>query len=58
MENFKVYTIDGDGKKNVISYAATRHAAKKYIVGRWGHWPSFVGITTVNPSIGKGFVSW
>lgn len=47
---YYVVTANAFGSYSVLHQGA-RAACRRYIVGRWGHWPPFVHITT-NP------VSW
>lgn len=42
---FRVVSRDWGDKYSVL-FEGTRSQCRRYILGRWGHWPPFAAITT------------
>jgi hypothetical protein len=45
MKTCRVVTRNHNGSYSIV-HEGTRPECKRFIIGRWGHWPPFAAITT------------
>ena len=45
---YRVVTTDHNGGVSILCDWQSRAACRRYIIGRWGHWPPFAHISSAS----------